>query len=141
MCQKGGLTPDVAQCKAAAKRLLRAPTADFQSRDNLEGMRKKGKETRCRKATYHEDEDAGRQQAFETGSEVSALILLCSDSVRVAILGTCTWYEWCGELMVTRTKTGLGQDQHCNCWCRGVQTSAPVDTLCCCKRRVGLSSW
>jgi hypothetical protein len=117
----------VARCKAAAKRLLRAHTADFQSIDDLEAMRKRARKMGCRKATYHEDEDAGRQQAFETSLEVSALILLCSDSVRVAMLGTCTWYEWCGELMVIRTKMGLGQYEHCKCWCRGVQTPAPVE--------------
>ena len=97
-----------------------APTCTYGrfpiERDNAQ----KSKETGCRKATYHEDEDSGRQQAFEISSEVSALILLCSDSVRVAVLGTCTWYEWCGELMVIRTKTGLGQCEHCSCWCRGV---------------------
>jgi hypothetical protein len=59
------------------------------------------------------------------------------------MLGTCTWYEWCGELMVIRTKMarmGLSQYEHCMCWCRGVQSPARVETLWCCKRRVDLSS-
>jgi hypothetical protein len=103
-------------------------------------MRKRARKMGCRRATCHEDEDAGRQQAFETSLEVSALILLCSDSVRVAMLGTCTWYEWCGELMVIRTKMGLGHYEHCMLVSRGVQTPAPVEITWCCKRRVGLSS-
>jgi hypothetical protein len=56
-----------------------APTCTygrFQSIDDLEAMRKRAREMGCRRATYHEDEDAGRQQAFETSLEVSALILL-----------------------------------------------------------------
>jgi len=113
-----------------------APTCTYGrfpiERDNAQNC----KETGCRKATYHEDENSGRQQAFEISSEVSALILLCSNSVRDAILGTCTWYEWCGELTVIKTKMewmGLGQCEHCSCWSRGVPKIS-------CKRRVGLSS-